>query len=185
MARMPLCKKKQAVATCITIYNEMVERIIETLIKILHVFVELNASVPRPMKYLFDHSIDDRFQARFLNIKSIIQVSDQVCIDNIRMDRKCFDNLCGMLRDVGGLKGNRNMDMSEMVALFLYILAHNKKNRTIQVFFRRSGETISRHFNSVMHAVLKCYNLLLKKPEPVTINCSEENWRCFKVNNFN
>ncbi|KAK1376088.1 hypothetical protein POM88_032281 [Heracleum sosnowskyi] len=132
MARMPLCRKKQAVATCITIYNEMVERIIEILIKNLHVFVELNATIPRPMNYLFDDSIDDRFRARFLNIKSIIQVSDQVCIDNIRMDRNCFDNLCGMLRDVGGLKGNRNMDMGEM------------------------------------------------KPESITADFSEHNWRCFK-----
>lgn len=122
---MPLSKKKQIIATCVTIRNEMVKKIMEILIEILHNFVQLYVKIPRPINFLFDGSIDERLQARFLNIKSIIQVSDQVCIDNVRMDRNCFDNLCGMLRDIGGLKGNRNMDTGEMVALFLYILAHN------------------------------------------------------------
>ncbi|CAN1323220.1 hypothetical protein LINPERPRIM_LOCUS32667 [Linum perenne] len=37
-----------------------------------------------------------------------------------------------------------------MVAIFLYTIAHNEKNRVLQVVFRRSGETISR----VIHCVL-------------------------------
>ena len=185
MARLPLARKKQTVAACVTIYTEMMKKIMEVLIEILHIVAQLCVKIPTPMNYLFDKSVDDRIRARFLNINSIIQISDQVCVDNIRMDRNCFGNLCGMLRDIGGLRGNKNMDMKEMVALFLYILAHNKKNRTMQVFFRRSGETISRQFTSVLNATLKCYNHLLKKPEPVSANCQDENWSCFKVNKFN
>ena len=163
----------------------MMKKIMEVVIEIFHIVAQLCVNIPTPMNYLFDKSVDDRIRARFLNINSIIQISDQVCVDNIRMDRNCFGNLCGMLRDIGGLRGNKNMDMEEMVALFLYILAHNKKNRTMQVFFRRSGETISRQFTSVLNATLKCYNHLLKKPEPVSANCQDENWSCFKVNKFN
>lgn len=106
MAQMPLSKKKQTIAACVTIHNEMVKKIIEILIEILQSFVQLYVKIHRPMNFLFDDSIEDRLQARFLNIKSLIQVSDQVCIDNVRMDRNCFDKLCGMLRDIGGLKGN-------------------------------------------------------------------------------
>ncbi|KAK1397658.1 hypothetical protein POM88_007521 [Heracleum sosnowskyi] len=180
MARMPLYKKKKTIAACITIHNEMVKKIMEILIEILHPLIQLYVKIPRPINFIFDDSIDERLQARFLNIKSLIQVSDQACIHNVRMDRNCFDNLCGMLRDIGGLKSNRNMDTSEMVALFLYILAHNNKNITIQVYFRRSAETVSRHFTCVLRAVLKCYNHLLKKPEPITTNCMDPNWRSFK-----
>lgn len=44
----------------------------------------LYVKIPRPINYLFKNSIEDRLQARFLNMKFLIQVSDQVCIDNVR-----------------------------------------------------------------------------------------------------
>ncbi|CAN1154524.1 hypothetical protein LINPERPRIM_LOCUS41164, partial [Linum perenne] len=44
--------------------------------------------------------------------------------------------------------------ISEIVALFLNILAHCVRNRTIKATFIHSGETISRHFHKVLKAVL-------------------------------
>ncbi|KAL4343681.1 hypothetical protein AHAS_Ahas11G0102700 [Arachis hypogaea] len=47
----------------------------------------------------------------------------------------------------GGLSEECHVNTPEQVITFLIILAHHKKNRTLQVRFYRSGEIISRYFN--------------------------------------
>ncbi|GMP45289.1 hypothetical protein CsSME_00013866 [Camellia sinensis var. sinensis] len=44
----------------------------------------------------------------------------------------------------------------------------------------RSGQTISKHFNNVLKAVLRLHGLLLKKLEPITANCTDDKWSCFQ-----
>ncbi|KAI3708695.1 hypothetical protein L2E82_38050 [Cichorium intybus] len=95
------------------------------------------------------------------------------------MSRLCFTKLCVMLETFGGLKPTRNMDIDEQVAIFLHILAHNVKNRVIICRFRRSGETISRHFSRVCNAVIRLHSRLLKKPEPVLDDCTDHRWKWF------
>lgn len=51
------------------------------------------------------------------------------------MNRRTFGVLCEMARDIGGLSGTRNMPLEEIVAMFLYTIAHDKKNRTIGGLF--------------------------------------------------
>ena len=63
------------------------------------------------------------------NLNDLIHESDRKCISELRMDRRTFFILCEMLRDVGGLKATRNMTLEEIVAQFLYTLAHHLKNR--------------------------------------------------------
>ena len=87
-----------------------------------------------------------------------------------------------MVRDVGGLKAIRNTSLEEIVALFLYVLSHHFKNRTIGKFFYRSLETVSRNFNACLLPVLKLHQLLLKKPEPIPEDCTDDKWKYFKVN---
>ncbi|GKB09988.1 ALP1-like protein [Tanacetum coccineum] len=96
------------------------------------------------------------------------------------MDRSTFGRLCEMVRDVSGLKGNTNMTLEEIVYLFLYVLAHHKKNRTISLLFLRSGETISRQFNRFLLAILKLHDVLLQKPQPITEDCEDTRWKSFK-----
>ncbi|KAA0048373.1 putative nuclease HARBI1 [Cucumis melo var. makuwa] len=55
------------------------------------------------------------------------------------MDRRCFVILCHLLRTIGGLTLTEVVDVEEMVAMFLHILAHDVKNRVIQREFMRSG----------------------------------------------
>ena len=74
------------------------------------------------------------------------------------------------------------MVVEEMVTIFLHLLSFEEKNREIKYHFQRSGETISRHFNNVLKAVLKLSSLLLKKPEPIPENSTDERWKWFKVN---
>ncbi|CAN1147398.1 Protein ALP1-like [Linum perenne] len=98
----------------------------------------------------------------------------------IRMNCRCFQKLCHLLVTDGGLRGSWNIDIDEMVAIFLYTIAHNEKNRILQVVFRRSGETISRVIHSVLFDVLKLHKILYRKTKPITENSTEPRWKYFK-----
>ncbi|KAL5818548.1 hypothetical protein ACOSQ4_022390 [Xanthoceras sorbifolium] len=99
------------------------------------------------------------------------------------MDIRTFAILCELLRNTRRLKTNGLVSIEEQVSIFLHVLAHHVKNRTIQNRFRRSGETISQYFNSVLCAVLQLHNDLLVSPTPVPENCTDERWKWFKVSN--
>ncbi|KAL7614766.1 hypothetical protein Lser_V15G08370 [Lactuca serriola] len=72
------------------------------------------------------------------------------------------------------------MDIDEQVAIFLHIIAHNVKNRVMIGRFQRSGETISKIVSRVCNAVIRLHPHLLKKPEPVTENSTDQRWKWFK-----
>jgi len=74
-------------------------------------------------------------ELRSERLYNLIRESDTACISELRVDRRTFDILCEMLRDVAGVKGTRNIPLEEMVVAFLYTLAHHLKNRTIGRFF--------------------------------------------------
>lgn len=125
-------------------------------------------------------SIYDAF-SRIGNFQRMVYASDVRCINSLRMDRHTFSRLCSMLRISGRLQDTRNVYVEEMIAMFLHILAHHEKNRIIQDRFLRSRETISRYFNMVLKAVLCLQGQLLKTPEPVSDNSTDEKWKWFKV----
>ena len=64
------------------------------------------------------------------------------CISELRININGFNKLCNILCEEGGLVVTRNVTVREVVALFLHILAHDLKNRTIKNIFTRSGKTI-------------------------------------------
>ncbi|XP_059635639.1 uncharacterized protein LOC132277813 [Cornus florida] len=90
--------------------------------------------------------------------------SNENCRDILRMGPYAFAKLCNILRFTGRLKDNRSVLVEEKVAKFRYILLHNVKNRAIQFFFIRSGETISRHFHDVLKAIISLEDLYLQPP---------------------
>ena len=61
--------------------------------------------------------------------------NDVICISELRMDIATFKVLCHMVSDIGGIKPTRNTSIEEVVAMFLYTLAHHKKCRTIGHLF--------------------------------------------------
>ncbi|XP_061376055.1 protein ALP1-like [Gastrolobium bilobum] len=121
-----------------------------------------------------------RARMREINVHRIVYISDTACIENTRMDKRSFHNLCDLLKTVGMLAPTGHMGVEELVAMFLHILAHDVKNQIIKRQFLRSGETISRQFLKVLQAVLRCHVVLLKRPEPVPANSSDEKWKWFK-----
>uniref|UniRef100_A0A803MUC8 DDE Tnp4 domain-containing protein n=1 Tax=Chenopodium quinoa TaxID=63459 RepID=A0A803MUC8_CHEQI len=64
--------------------------------------------------------------------------------------------------------------------MFLYTLAHHKKNRSIGQYFFRSGETVSRQFHLCLRAFLKLHEVLLYNPTPISDDCEDERWKSFK-----
>ena len=64
-----------------------------------------------------------------------------------------------------------------MVTMFLHILAHHDKNRVITFRFLLFGETISSCFNEVLNDVLRLSGNLLKSPEPILDNITDDRWK--------
>ena len=106
---------------------------------------------------------------------------DLECLENTRMEKHSFHRLCDMLKTTGRLSAIRNMNVEEMVAMFLHIVAHDVKTRVIKRQFARSRETISRQFNKVLNSIIHLYDDLLEKPEPVPEDSIDSIWKWFKV----
>ncbi|KAL8479314.1 hypothetical protein ACS0TY_026252 [Phlomoides rotata] len=111
----------------------------------------------------------------------LVNYDDETCRDHIRMNSDCFNRLCFLLQNLGGLRATRNVTISEQVAIFLTVLSHYTKNRVVKHSFRRSGYTISKHFNSVLNTILKLHRVLLVTPEPVPEDSNDSRWNYFKT----
>ena len=110
------------------------------------------------------------------------------CRDIIRMWPYAFAKLCEIFQGTGCLKDISNASVEEQVAKFLYILAHNKRIRMVSFFFRRSNETISRHFHNVLRAVIYLEDQFLLQLNgvevPQQIRNGHRYYSYFKVNMF-
>ncbi|KAA0066981.1 retrotransposon protein [Cucumis melo var. makuwa] len=115
-----------------------------------------------------------RHRIRQLAYFRMIHESNHVCRQSTCMDRQKFAILCHLLRTVSGLSSTEIVDVEEIVAMFLPVLAHDVKNHVIQREFVRFGEIISRHFNLVLLAVVRPYEELIKRPIPVINNCNDQ-----------
>nr|KAJ0212679.1 hypothetical protein LSAT_V11C400165520 [Lactuca sativa] len=77
------------------------------------------------------------------------------CYELFRLNVPVFRQLCLDLATNYGLQQSRKVSIEESVGIFLMTLAHGCSNRFVQEFFNHSGETIHRHFHTVLEAVLK------------------------------
>ena len=68
----------------------------------------------------------------------IVFKSDIKCTNKLRMDRRCFHNLCQLLATT---HGTIYTSIQVMTAMFLNIIAHHVKNRVIKFDFFQSGKT--------------------------------------------
>lgn len=108
-------------------------------------------------------------------------MNDTICREQLRLNRRCFEKLCAILRSKGGLVTSRNVTVREAVAFFLHIISHNLKNRTIGAIFVRSGETISRQFHTVLRAVMNIGKYYVKQAESTTSYAGDNKWKWFEV----
>ncbi|XP_068329696.1 protein ANTAGONIST OF LIKE HETEROCHROMATIN PROTEIN 1-like [Pyrus communis] len=122
-----------------------------------------------------------RLHVRREEINRITRLSDTNCLWELRMDRNAFAVLCDLLQTRGGLVDDGQVTIEEQVATFVNILAHHNKNRSMQVRFFRSGETISRYVRRVLRTLLSLQDMLFAKPTPIPEDCTESRWKCFKL----
>ncbi|KAG5573853.1 hypothetical protein H5410_063619 [Solanum commersonii] len=80
--------------------------------------------------------------------------------------------------DIGGLTDGKYMSSSEKLAMFLNILTHHEKNKSIKVDYIRFGWSVSQAFNECLRAILKLTPLLLVNPKPVHEDEIEDRWKC-------
>ncbi|GLU12156.1 hypothetical protein SLE2022_288590 [Rubroshorea leprosula] len=97
-------------------------------------------------------------------LNEVLEGSDDVSRELLRMDKHVFHKLCDTLRQRNMLRDTAGVMIEEQVAIFLNIVGHNERNRVIQERFQHSGETISRHFNNVLKAIKSLSRELLQPP---------------------
>ncbi|CAN1346774.1 hypothetical protein LINPERPRIM_LOCUS40865, partial [Linum perenne] len=59
------------------------------------------------------------------------------------------------------------------------LIIHQKK-KILQAHFCRSEETISRHIHKVLRAILRLKHVLICQVKPISDNCTDHRWKCFK-----
>ncbi|XLR22465.1 hypothetical protein S83_050365, partial [Arachis hypogaea] len=108
---------------------------------------------------------DDNLERELRRTQLMTQLLEsEKCRDVIRMGPEVFRQLCHKLRGTGRVKDSTRSTVEEQVAKFLHIIGHNVKTRTMSFFFHRSGETISRHFHNVLHAILSLEGDFFRQP---------------------
>ncbi|XBH74154.1 hypothetical protein VPH35_101159 [Triticum aestivum] len=75
--------------------------------------------------------------------------SEVTCYDELRLTKMNFHDLCTMLRMKCGLKDSVYVTDRRKVAMFLLVVGHGIKMRVLCGTYKRSLETISRHFSNV------------------------------------
>ncbi|CAI9285640.1 unnamed protein product [Lactuca saligna] len=88
-------------------------------------------------------------------ITEVLNGHPRRCYELFRLNVPVFRQLCLDLTTNYGLQQTRKVSIEESVGIFLMTLAHGCSNRFVQEFFNHSGETIHRHFHTVLEAVLK------------------------------
>lgn len=71
---------------------------------------------------------------------------------------------CDDLREKNYLRDSRYVSVYEQVAMFLLTVGHNCRNFLVQDVFQHSGETVSRHFHTVLQAFAAFAKEMIKPP---------------------
>ncbi|KAF3437145.1 hypothetical protein FNV43_RR19898 [Rhamnella rubrinervis] len=87
-------------------------------------------------------------------VDKVLNGQNELCLENFRMDKHVFYKLCDILQARGLLRHTNRIKIEEQLAIFMFIIGHNLRTRAVQELFRYSGETISRHFNNVLSAIM-------------------------------
>ncbi|KAK4733329.1 hypothetical protein R3W88_007590 [Solanum pinnatisectum] len=151
------------------------------LVMFIFLFMVIHGISIKRNRHVIRYLMSSRVPKIISHLNGIVQDSDTSCIDKLRMDRNSFHTLVLLTKEVGGLTDSKYMSSSEKLAMFLNILAHHEKNRSIKVDYIRSGWSVSQAFNECLKVILKLAPLLLVNPKPVLEDELDDRWRWFKV----
>ena len=74
--------------------------------------------------------------------------------------------LCNLFRNRGLVPEKARCTVEEQVAVFLHVVGHNQRFRVVHQAFRRSIETVHRHFHQVLYVVGELRSEMIKPPTP-------------------
>ena len=117
-------------------------------------------------------------------VNELLNGSPTVCYELFRMDKTCFVTFCDDLRRRNYLGDSRDVCLEEKVAITLFILSHNTRQRVVADRFQHSTETVSRHFKQTLRAICKVGKEIIKQesfelPDHIKNNAKYYPW--FKV----
>lgn len=112
-------------------------------------------------------------------VDEVLNGPNELCLENFRMDKHVFYKLCDMLQTKGLLRHTNRIKIEEQLAIFMFIVGHNLRTRAVQELFRYSGETISRHFNNVLSAIMAVSLDFFEPPDSVVSQEIREDPRFF------
>ncbi|KAL8497922.1 hypothetical protein ACS0TY_021318 [Phlomoides rotata] len=144
-------------------------------------FVLSESELPTKVVYIRKcYSLVSRVSGQIKYLRKVIEISNEDCINHLRMSRGAFSRLCYLLETSGGLQSTRNCTIAEQVAMFLSIPAHHTKKHIVKSNHIRSGHTVSKHFHRVLNSIIRLHSILLSQPRPIDENCTNERWKHFK-----
>jgi hypothetical protein len=120
---------------------------------------------PDPLVYVLREQ-SELHRQRTLNM--IYNSTDVECISMLRMKRAPFFALCTTFRERGLVTDREGVSVEEQVAMFLHVVGHNQRFRVVHQAFRRSIQTVHKHFHQVLYAVGELRKELIKAPSPTT-----------------
>jgi hypothetical protein len=123
-------------------------------------------------------------EERQKNLNLIYNCNDIECVSMLRMRREPFFRLCNLLKDRNLLRDTLHCCVEEQVAMFLHIVGHNQRFRVIHQNWRRSIETVCRHFREVLYAIGELRQEMIRAPSndtPLKIMNSPRWYPYFKV----
>ncbi|XP_008660607.2 protein ALP1-like [Zea mays] len=120
---------------------------------------------PDPLVYVLREQ-SELHRQRTLNM--IYNSTDVECISMLRMKRAPFFALCTTFRERGLVTDREGVSVEEQVAMFLHVVGHNQRFRVVHQAFRRSIQTVHKHFHQVLYVVGELRKELIKAPSPTT-----------------
>ncbi|KAM6567969.1 hypothetical protein CsatA_027097 [Cannabis sativa] len=85
----------------------------------------------------------------------------------IRMDNNTFRSLCRRLVEMEVIEHDKLISVEEAVVMFLWIVTHNQRVRTVAERYQHSVETVCRQFSRVLDALCYLRNEVIK---PIDFN---------------
>ena len=97
-------------------------------------------------------------------VHEILTGHESLCKRNFRMEVPVFQALVNKLREKSYLADTTYLSVEEQVAIFLYGVAKNATNETLQDWFQHSPDTIHRHFKRVLEAITNLTTIYIRPP---------------------
>ena len=143
-------------------------------------------SVYHRSNYLERSISNERDYERHAMMERLTLMDNEDCYNQLCMGNDAFARPVNILRGISRLRNSAHSNVKEQVAKFLHIVGHNLRNRTMKFYFKRSSETVSRHFHQVLRAIISLDDVFLKQPDglkcPQEIKDNTKFWPYLKVN---